>query len=202
MAHSYIVKEDWEGYRSRQFADWFSQLEGMRSPVLVGTAQHGINNLAVFNSMTHVGARPPHVGLVFRPLTVERDTYDNIKATRFYTINHLPADFLVQAHQTSAKYASSQDEFAEVGLTPQPSSLGAPYVAEASVSFLLEMVEEHHIAANDTVFLVGAVREIRLPEGISIDTEPNWSKLNGLVVSGLYSYYRVDAIRKLGYVKP
>ncbi len=204
MGHKLVSPTEWTEYPQREFAAWFNQLEGLRSPVLVGTQNGaGIHNLAVFSSVTHVGARPPLVGMVFRPLTVERDTYQNLKETGFYTINHIPSAILKAAHQTSAKYPSEKSEFEAVGLTPEASKEAAPYVKEASISMLLQFEEEHLIKANDTIFLVGAVKELRLPEPAVFGNETvDWAELNGLVVSGLYDYHKVDHLKKLAYAKP
>ena len=61
-------------------------LSGLRPIHLVGTVDsEGRTNLAPFNSATHIGADPPLIGLVFRPLTVERHTYENIRDTRCWT---------------------------------------------------------------------------------------------------------------------
>ena len=205
MGHKLVSESDWKDYPRRAFAAWFNQLEGLRSPVLVGTQNEaGIHNLAVFSSMTHVGARPPLIGMIFRPLTVERHTYENLKATGFYTINHVPASILAAAHQTSASYPSGTSEFEAVGLTPIPSKSGeAPYVKGATVSMLLEFKEEHPIEANGTIFVVGAVKEIRLPELAEFGNDTvKWEKLDALVVSGLYDYHKVEHFKKLGYAKP
>ena len=204
MGHKLVSPEEWAEYPRREFAAWFNQLEGLRSPVLVGTQNGaGIHNLAVFSSLTHVGARPPLIGMVFRPLTVQRDTYENLKETGFYTINHIPSTILEAAHQTSAKYPSEACEFEATGLTPEASSEAAPYVKEASISMLLEFKEEHLIAANDTIFLVGSVKELRLPEVAEFGNEKiDWAALNGLVVSGLYDYHKVAHHQKLDYAKP
>ncbi|MFK8056684.1 MAG: flavin reductase family protein [Saprospiraceae bacterium] len=204
MGHKLVSPAEWAEYPRRAFAAWFNQLEGLRSPVLVGTqSKEGIHNLAVFSSITHVGARPPLVGMVFRPLTVERDTYENMKATGFYTINHIPSSTLAAAHQTSASYPSETSEFEAVGLTPLASSEAAPYVKEASISMLLEFKEEHFIAANDTIFVVGAVKELRLPALAEFGKDTvDWKALEGLVVSGLYDYHEVEHFKKLGYAKP
>ena len=204
MPHVLSRPDDWSAIRSRDFAAWFSQLEGMRSPVAVGTCGvDGVDNLAVFNSMTHIGSRPPYLALVFRPLTVERHTYDNLKATGIYTINHLPAEHLAALHHTSAKYPRVISEFAAAGLTAEASGAGAPYVAEATVSMQLRFEEEHFVAANDTVIVIGRVEELRLAGGL-----PNgggridWPALDGLVVSGLYNYYRVTHVATESYAKP
>ncbi len=174
----------------------------MRSPVLVGTRSlAGQDNLAVFNSMTHIGARPPLVALVFRPLTVERHTYDNLRASGLYTINHIQQRFLAAAHATSAKLARGVSEFAASGLTPVLSESGVPYVAEAQVSMQLRFVEEHFVAANDSVIVIGQVEELRLAEGIAFSADRlDWSKLDAAVVSGLYHYYRVVPTQQMEYV--
>ncbi len=210
MQHVLIDPAEWQAYPSRAYANWFSQLEGMRSPVLVGTQAKGQPNLAIFNSLTHIGARPPLLGLVFRPLTVERHSYENIKASGFYTINHIPTQLLAAAHQTSGKFRREQSEFDIAGLTPLTTAAGpAPYVAEASVSMLLEFEEEHHIAANDTVLVVGRVRQLRVPQeatfaSLADQTAPAslpWQQLEGAVVSGLYSYYTVAPESTRAYVE-
>ena len=203
MTHRLLRADDWSQIPGRAFASWFSQLEGMRSPVAVGTrGLSGVDNLAVFNSMTHVGARPPLLALVFRPLTVERHTYDNLKATGVYTINHLPLARVDALHQTSAKYPAPESEFAAVGLTALASTSGAPYVAEATVAMQLRFAEEHHVAANDTVIVVGRVEEIRLPGALGEPPQHvNWADLNGQVVSGLYDYYSVEHFKTKAYAK-
>ncbi len=203
MKHQLSRPQDWKTLPSREFADWFNQLEGMRSPVAVGTRNAaGVANLAVFNSMTHVGARPPLLGLVFRPLTVDRHTYANLKASGVYTINHLPAQQVAALHQTSAKYPEGRSEFEATGLRELPSETVAPYVAEATISMQLRFVEEHHVAANDCVFVVGAVEEIRTADAVGFGESPlNWTALDGVVVSGLYNYYRVSKLGQHAYAK-
>ena len=202
MEHTTLAPSDWAAYPRREFAAWFNTLEGLRSAVVIGTTSpRGVHNAAVFSSLTHVGARPPHLGFVMRPLTVERHTYDNLRASGFYTVNHLPAPLTEAAHNTSGKFAAGVSEFEACGLTPLPADGKAPYVAEATVSMLLEFVEEHHIAANDTVFVVGAVREIRVPRLASFDArKADWQAMEGVVVSGLYDYYTVAPHASLGYV--
>jgi Conserved protein/domain typically associated with flavoprotein oxygenases, DIM6/NTAB family len=204
MKMQYLNSSDWEGYPGRIFAAWFNQLEGARSPVLVGSRSlTGVDNLAIFNSLTHIGARPPLLALVFRPLSVERHTYDNIQATDMFTINHISGSMVDAAHQTSAKYPEEVSEFKACGLTPERTASGVAYVAESPVSMLLEKVEEHKIAANDTVLLVGAVREIRLIDQVAFtDERLSLESLDLRVVSGLYDYYGLNFDKRKAYAKP
>lgn len=204
MPHHFSRPDDWAQHKSRDFAAWFSQLEGLRSPVAVGTrGSGGVANLAVFNSMTHIGSRPPYLALVFRPLTVERHSYDNLKATGVYTINHLPAARLDSLHATSAKYPREVSEFEACGLTPVDSATGAPYVGEGTVGMQLRFEEEYFVRANDSVVVIGRVEELRLPKEASFaESRVDWAGLDGLVVNGLYHYYRVAHERTKAYAQP
>ena len=76
----------------RYRATLINSLTGVRPAVLVGTRSgSGNNNLAIFNSLVHIGADPPLNGLLFRPATVERHTLNNILETGNYTLNFVAA---------------------------------------------------------------------------------------------------------------
>ena len=89
-----------------------NSLGGFKSVSLVGTCDNeGNENLAIFSSVFHLGANPPLIGLIFRPSPPERNTYNNIVNTSFYTINHINESIYRQAHQTSARYDQTESEF-------------------------------------------------------------------------------------------
>ncbi len=53
---------------------------GYKSANLIGTrSKNGVENVAIFNSVNHLGSNPPILSILFRPTTVLRNTYDNIK---------------------------------------------------------------------------------------------------------------------------
>ncbi len=63
----------------RYRAAFINSLGGFKSLILVGTAdQMAASNLAVLNSLFHIGANPPLCGLIFRPDVADRHTLDNI----------------------------------------------------------------------------------------------------------------------------
>ncbi len=180
-------------------------LSGFRSAVLVGTANAaGQTNLALFNSLTHIGANPPYLGLLFRPTTVARHTYDNIRRTGQYTINHVPPAMVQQAHQTSAKYPAEISEFDACGFTPQYTPLlSAPYVEESSIKIGLEYVEEYLIEVNDTILLIGKVLEVLLPEAAMLASgHINMEEWGSTAVNGLDTYYSAERLIRLGYARP
>jgi flavin reductase (DIM6/NTAB) family NADH-FMN oxidoreductase RutF len=180
-------------------------ISGMKSVNLVGTVdQVGHTNLALFNSAVHIGANPPYLGMIFRPLTVRRDTYNNIKATGVYTINHVHAGIRERAHQTSANFPAGVSEFEACGLTPEiTSALQAPYVAESRVKIGLAYEEEHKIHVNGTILLVGRVLEIRLPEQIlGEDGYVDLAAGGSLALTGLDGYHEVGPPVRLPYTRP
>ena len=96
----------------RYRAAFINSLGGFKSVVLLGTKNNdGQTNLAIFNSLFHIGANPPLCGLIVRPDSVERHTFENIMQTGFYTVNHIKPEFYENAHQTSARYPREVSEF-------------------------------------------------------------------------------------------
>jgi flavin reductase (DIM6/NTAB) family NADH-FMN oxidoreductase RutF len=154
--------------------------------------------------VVHIGANPPYLGMIFRPLTVPRDTYNNIKATGVYTINHVHAGIRERAHQTSARFPAGVSEFEACGLTPETTpTLQAPYVAESRVKIGLAYEEEHTVRANETILLVGRVLEIRLPEKIlGEDGYVDLAAAGSLALTGLEGYHEVSPPIRLPYAQP
>ena len=89
---------DWDERFRLKFINSISGYKGVH---LIGSKdKEGVTNLAIFNSIVHIGSSPPLIGFIMRPLTVERNTYANIIATGVYTINHVHRSFLKEAHYT------------------------------------------------------------------------------------------------------
>lgn len=185
---------------------FMNTLPGPRGVHLVGTKGYrGTENLGVFSSVVHISASsPPLLGFIMRPLTVPRDTYHNIKANKWFTINTLHPDFLDEAHQTSANYPTGESEFAATGLTPEYSeSCKAPYVAESRVRLGLTLEEEHKISGIETFFVVGRVREIFLPdEAVAATGHVDHEMLRTMSVAGLDNYHEVGKGKRMPYARP
>ena len=143
----------------RYRAAFINSLGGFKSVVLVGTVDgQGATNLAIFNSLFHIGANPPLCGLIFRPDTVERHTLSNIESTGVYTINHLNEGIYKKAHQTSARYPKDQSEFEATGLIPLFSeTFQAPFVAESQVRLAVELREKIPLGINGTILMIGQI---------------------------------------------
>ena len=80
-----ITKEDVLKFEKLYRAAFINSITGFKSASLIGTiSSKGNTNLAIFNSVIHVGANPPALGFLMRPVSVERHTYNNIKETGYF----------------------------------------------------------------------------------------------------------------------
>ncbi|NNK39023.1 MAG: flavin reductase, partial [Winogradskyella sp.] len=139
---------------------------GYKSANLIGTkCKKGISNVAVFSSVTHLGSNPALLGFFLRPTTVARHTYDNIKETGCYTLNHIHQSILEDAHHTSAKYHKSISEFDTTILEEDYiEDFYAPFVKGCPIQLAMSYVEEYPIKVNNTILLIGKIEQLYVPD--------------------------------------
>ena len=184
---------------------FINSLGGYKTPVLIGTInKEGQSNLAIFNSLIHLGAMPPLIGFIVRPDSVERHTLQNILETQVFTINHVKEEFYKAAHQTSARYPKEANEFEQVGLTAEyQTHCIAPYVKESVIKICVDFMERIDLTINGTVVLVGKIRTIQVPSDCLMqDGFVDLEKAASIAVSGLDSYHTTQPIARLAYAKP
>ncbi len=184
-------------------ANLINAVSGIKSTNLIGSCNtDGQTNLAIFNSVMHIGANPPLLSIMIRPHTVERHTYENIKATGYYTINAVNKMLIERAHQTSGKYPKGVSEFIMCGIKPSFSEVHpAPYVAESKIQIGLKLEEEHHIRSNQTILLIGRIVELNIEKGMVLeDGHLHLSKMDLIGVNGLDSYCQSSKWKTLPYV--
>ncbi|WP_452597276.1 flavin reductase family protein [Pontimicrobium sp. MEBiC01747] len=178
---------------------------GFKSANLIGTkSKDEVENVAVFSSVTHIGSSPPLLGFFCRPTTVIRNTYENIKETGVYTINHIHENNIEDAHHTSAKYNRNISEFEVTSLVSEyKNDCFAPYVKDAPVQLEMKFVEEYHISANDTILIIGEIQNLYLNEGLlEKDGFINLSKANVAAINGLDGYTIPTLKTRLAYQRP
>ena len=156
------TREDLAAFSKDYRVNFFNSLAGYKSINLCGTTNKaGKENLAIFNTIFHVGSKPPLLGMVSYPPNKQRDTLTNIRETGYYTLNHITESFYFKAHQTAAGYSSDKSEFAMVGLTPDYSEkFPAPYVKESAIKIGLKLAEDITLKSNGKVIIIGEVVEV------------------------------------------
>lgn len=188
----------------RYRANLINSATGYKPANLVGTNSDSGTNLAIFSSAVHIGANPPLIGLVFRPVDESpRHTYENIKATGHYTINHVHRSFYRNAHFTSARFEREESEFAECGLEEEHiGGFPAPFVAESEVKMGVRLVEEIPISSNKTVLIVGSIEILVVPEKSMTESgNIDLSSVDDICISGLDTYNAVEKLEMLPYAK-
>ncbi|WP_127846570.1 flavin reductase family protein [Psychroflexus aestuariivivens] len=178
---------------------------GVKSANLIGTiSNQDISNLAVFNSVIHLGSNPPMLCFMLRPITVARHTYDNMKSTGEFTVNHIHQDFIQQAHQTSAKYNENESEFEAVNLdTYFLPEFKAPFVKFSAIQIGCRFVNEYHIKEQNCHLIIGEIEHLRFED--NLQHKDGWldlSKAKTAGIIGLDGYVATELLDRFAYARP
>lgn len=182
-----------------------NSVSGFKSANLIGTkSKDNIENVAVFSSVTHVGSNPPLLGFFCRPTTVLRNTYENIKSTGVYTINHIHKSIIEDAHHTSAKYDANISEFEVTDLNSEyKNECFAPFVKGAPVQLQMKFVQEYFIKENDTILVLGEIENLFINDNLlENDGFVNLSKAEIATINGLDTYAIPTLKKRLEYQRP
>lgn len=178
---------------------------GYKSANLISTKSiDGHENVAVFSSVTHLGSNPPLLGFITRPAVVPRNTYENIKETGFYTINHIYQDITEDAHHTSAKYPKSISEFDQTNLASEyKNDFFAPFVKGCHVQIGMRYVDQYHLHVNDTILIIGEIEKLYIHDTIlEPDGFINLAKAKTATINGLDGYAIPTQNERYEYQRP
>lgn len=200
-----ISHDDFEAMESRYRANLINTCTGYKSSNLIATRSgDGIENVAPFSSVTHLGSHPPLLGFILRPTTVQRNTWDNIRKTGFFTVNHIHAGIVREAHQCSAKYPSEQSEFEQTGLQAEyHGDFYAPFVKGSPVQLGCRFLRAYEIEENGCQHVLGAIEQMQLQDGLL--GEDGWLNLGAgktITATGLDGYALPELLDRLSYAKP
>ena len=205
MSKKVITRSEIDQMESRTRANLINTISGFKSANLIGTkCTNGLVNLAVFNSVIHLGSNPPLLGMTLRPVSVPRHTFENLRDSGFYTINHIHADIIDEAHQTSASYEREKNEFEAVGLNEEYlEGFPAPFVKESRIRIGMRYLDDLLIKQNDTRLIIGEVELLNYDEEFrQEDGSLDLAAADTVSISGLDSYYLPRLIKKLKYARP
>ena len=190
---------------SRYRANLINSCAGYKTANLIATkGENEICNVAIFNSIVHIGSNPPMLGFILRPTTVPRNTYNNIKETKYFTINQIHKDIIKDAHHTAAKYDSDISEFDKTDLNEiYLDNFFAPYVEQSKIKIGCQYINEYHIKENDTILIIGKVEHLYLEmDNVKDDGWVALDKSETVAIVGLDGYALPQIIERLNYAKP
>ena len=177
---------------------------GYKSANLIVTkSNENISNVAVFSSITHIGSNPPMLGFITRPLTVKRDTYNNLKENPYFTVNHITEAMIADAHHTSASYDGTVSEFDKTNLVEEfKEGIDIPFVKNSPIQLLCKYINEYHITENDTVHIIATVENIYFEEELL--HKDYWLQLDKgkiVTVNGLDGYALPTLLDRFEYAR-
>ena len=200
----YLSKEDivlLERYKRIQI---INSITGAKSANLIGTvSKAGISNVAVFSSVFHAGSSPALLGFILRPVErFRRDTYENIKTSGYFTINHIHQEFVDRAHATSAKFKHHESEFTHCKLTEEfLNDFISPFVMESKIKIGLKLAETIKIKCNNCLILIGEIEHLFVSDEMISDSGQINLESNTLAVNGLDTYYELKKIAQFLHPK-
>ena len=201
----YFSQNHIEAMEKRFRTTFINSLPGYKCLHLLGTVNRdGVSNLGLFNSIVHIGANPPLLGIVFRPDSQDHDSLENIKNSAEFTLNNVLPNWFQRAHQASARFPSGTSEFEPCGFKEHYiDHFKAPFVSESSVKIGLELREIIEVKLNNTKIVIAEIIHVILNEGlISQDGYLDHKKAGTVTVSGLDSYFSTEELARLPYAKP
>ena len=200
----HINRDQISAMEKRFRTTFINSLPGYKCLQMLGTiSSAGITNLALFNSVFHLGANPALLGMIFRPDGDDHDSLENIKQTGQYTLNNVLPEWFEQAHQSSARFPSGYSEFEPCGFKEfYLDDFKAPFVEQSSIKIGLEMRELIDISINNTKMLIGEIVHVSMNDSIlEADGYVDHLKAGTVTVSGLDSYFSTSHLGRLAYAK-
>ena len=200
----HISRDDISQMEKIERLNLINSCTGYKSASLIGTkSANGQSNVAIFSSVTHLGSNPAMIGFIMRPTTVPRDTYKNIRETGYFTINHITATMIEDAHHTSANYDLGISEFDKTNLVEEyKNSITIPFVKGSPVQLYCKYLNEYYIKENDTIHVIASIENLFFQE--DLEHKDGWLQLdkgNVVAINGLDGYCLPTLIDRYQYAR-
>jgi flavin reductase (DIM6/NTAB) family NADH-FMN oxidoreductase RutF len=137
-------------------------------------SEDGINNLAPFSFFNAVGDDPPHVMFsTVRGNDTNKDTLNNVLATKQFVVNMVTEDLVEQMNMTSQPIPSNQSEFDLANLTPIASiKVKPPRVKESPITMECELVHHYTLENYKTggaTIIIGRIVMFHVNESVLLE---------------------------------
>ena len=178
-----------------------NSITGIKPANLIATrSKDGVDNVAIFSSVVHLGSNPAMIGFVMRPQSnINSDTYQNILDTKCYTINHITEKIYKKAHMTSGK--TNQSEFDILDIDKESCDFDVPFIKGSPVQMGMKLLKTIDLP-NKCIFIIGEPEIIIINDKIiTSEGKINLSSGNIVGVSGLDGYYNLKHLDSLEYVR-
>tara|TARA_Y100000768_G_C23982801_1_gene686880 strand:+ start:1969 stop:2577 length:609 start_codon:yes stop_codon:yes gene_type:complete len=180
-----------------------NSIVGAKSANLVSSlSRQGVDNIAVFSSVIHLGSTPPLVGFIIRPQETRiTDTYRNIKYLKRYGISSISSKMIAKSHLTSKKTESAESEYELFNIEKDYiDNFPVPFAKESQIKIGLKFIEEKFIV-NKCRLIVGEVEIVKINSSITKNGNLNFEKDDGITITGISTYNKIKDPIEMPYVK-
>ena len=137
-------------------------------------SEDGILNLAPFSYFNAVGDDPPHVMFsTVRSNNSNKDTLNNVLATKQFVVNMVTEDLAEQMNMTSQPIPANESEFELAGLTPIASvKVKPPRVLECKITMECELVHHYNLEnskSGGATIIIGKIVMFHIDESVLLD---------------------------------
>jgi flavin reductase (DIM6/NTAB) family NADH-FMN oxidoreductase RutF len=179
-----------------------NEVSGVRT-VFLGITHSGDQfNAAPLSNITHVGANPPQLSILFRPDNGSRHTLSNYRSTGKITLVAMPEKSAQLIHQCSADYGPDTFELEAIETpTIQLQGHHNPVPKEFLWAIDLQWIEQFELN-NQCIYTVGEIQQITYSNKVEIKDDGHLQFADELaVVLGLKQYSGVKNFIKRPYPK-
>ncbi|MTI41165.1 flavin reductase family protein [Fulvivirga lutimaris] len=201
----HLTKSQIEGTSRVKRLNIINSVTGIKPANLIGTiSKEGQPNLAVFNSVFHLGSDPALMAFICRPSReVPRHTLENILENNYYTINAIPTDLAERAHYTSAKFDRDVNEFERCKIDAMyVDNFLPPFVASSPIKIGMKFEEQIPMKINGTIMIIGSIEHLIIDDHlISEQGYINLAEANIAGIGGLNNYYSLAHVGTYPYAR-
>ena len=193
-----------DGLQRRERTGLMNAISGIRTAFLAISGTQGNWNAGVFTNVTHVGANPACMSILFRPDNGNRHSYTNYITNKRITLVALPEAEIQRLHDCSASYDEGIFEWEHLGgRCEQLTDWTHPIPTAALWAVELEF-DEHFKLKNDCIYTVGRVQKVGLGKALHRKDRTLHFDAPPLLALGLQHYFIPESVAHLPFpeVKP
>jgi hypothetical protein len=188
-----------DGLERRDRTGLINAISGIRTAFLAISGKDGNWNAGVFTNVTHVGANPASMSILFRPDNGKRHTYTNYKTFKRITLVALPEKEMQRLHDCSASYDASVFEWEHLnGTCTDLSGWTHPIPTTALWAVELEWSEGFTLK-NNCLYTVGLVKNVGLSHALVRSDRTLHFEMPPLLALGLQHYFTPKSVGHLPF---
>ena len=194
---SFLNHEQILGLERRFQTALINSLSGIRTSFIGITGEHGQWNASTLSNITHVGANPPQISVLFRPQSAKKHTLKNYREFGTITLVCMPFHKFETVHRVSVNAPKDVFELALLGEQVQKlEGWQHPIPNDFLYAIEVNLVEEFTLG-NQCIYTVGSIHQLRWSKNVRVNK-------NGQVIFqqsptlaiGLQQYTSIDTESK------